>query len=578
MNKILFILTVFFYCVSPSQAQEQPEHEKKIYVDNEGKTYINKELPVYIKLSTSPDEKGQTVNLKSEATSKYSNPMYFDSEGLNTVRSPWAVDPNTKNMIYPQTDVIFEVYADGIAPKTRVSYKNNKPTTIQSKLFASGNIEVELNAYDAVSGVEAIFYNLNNQGFKKYENPINLNGEQIHTLHYYAVDNVGNTERLKKLEITVDEGKPTSQIEFKGDQHEKDISGKTSIILSAKDSFGIENIYYRIDEGREYPYSKPLWSGSLSQGEHNITYYAADKVGNKETPKTVSFYVDKTPPTVIEEFIGNGFMVGGKEYSSGRSKMKLTAFDNHAGVKEIYYSINNQEYQLYQEPFYLTAASGNLSIKTYALDNVNNRTASEQSKTSASIPYIDLSGPKLSFSFIGPSFSYNNLTYINKKTKIKLSGYDSESGLKTLEYKINDNITTPYEKPFQLAKEQGELTIKFTGYDYVDNSNFKEFKVLSDTAGPELFFTFSTPASGSKEIAGNKIDTYPAHVTIFLSCTDQYSGFKSLYYQIGDTEVKRYNGGIDYLKTNKTHEIKAFAYDKLNNKASKSITIFVESE
>jgi hypothetical protein len=65
--------------------------------------------------------------------------------------------------------------------------------------------------------------------------------------------------------------------------------------------------------------------------------------------------------------LGKSFFSGGKEFSSGKSRLKLTSFDNKAGVKEVRYSVNNGEYQLYDSPVFLTQSAGNLIIKSYAV-------------------------------------------------------------------------------------------------------------------------------------------------------------------------------------------------------------------
>ena len=50
--------------------------------------------------------------------------------------------------------------------------------------------------------------------------------------------------------------------------------------------------------------------------------------------------------------MGNTYMVGGKEYSSGRSRLKVAAVDNKAGVKEVWFSINGAPFELYDKPVF----------------------------------------------------------------------------------------------------------------------------------------------------------------------------------------------------------------------------------
>ena len=56
---------------------------------------------------------------------------------------------------------------------------------------------------------------------------------------------------------------------------------------------------------------------TLSEGEHTISYFSEDILGNKEDEKSFDFYLDKSAPKVIDEIIGNTFIANGKEYYSG---------------------------------------------------------------------------------------------------------------------------------------------------------------------------------------------------------------------------------------------------------------------
>ena len=46
--------------------------------------------------------------LNSEQSAEYANPMYLDVEGFNSLRSPSAVDPETRKTVYPLEDIIYD--------------------------------------------------------------------------------------------------------------------------------------------------------------------------------------------------------------------------------------------------------------------------------------------------------------------------------------------------------------------------------------------------------------------------------------------------------------------------------------
>ncbi|MGB4594643.1 MAG: DUF1906 domain-containing protein, partial [Anaerolineaceae bacterium] len=69
-------------------------------------------------------------------------------------------------------------------------------------------VTVTLSATDNVSGINAIYYNLNGTGWKKYTTPFNVTGDQTHTLQYRAVDGVYNWEDPKQTTFKIDTTPP----------------------------------------------------------------------------------------------------------------------------------------------------------------------------------------------------------------------------------------------------------------------------------------------------------------------------------------------------------------------------------
>ena len=177
MKKIISLaFYLLFIGYATGLAQKQPVHKHKMFLSPDGKLYINKGLPLYLRISTSPAENAPSYLLKSEVTSKYSNPMYLDTEGKNTFRSPSAVDTTTKAVVEPKEDIIYEVYADSKAPKTHLKFENSKKLMFEKegKTFVNGDLVIDLVAYDEMSGVEQILYSMNGAEYSKYTGAIKL--------------------------------------------------------------------------------------------------------------------------------------------------------------------------------------------------------------------------------------------------------------------------------------------------------------------------------------------------------------------------------------------------------------------
>src|SRR6266542_1361370 len=102
MRRVAIATFLLFSCYITGTAQQLPVHEKKVYVSPDHRIYYNKSLPVYFFVSTSTDPAAPRYLIHSETTPKYANPMYFDTEGKNTLRSPSAVDTVTKKIVEPK--------------------------------------------------------------------------------------------------------------------------------------------------------------------------------------------------------------------------------------------------------------------------------------------------------------------------------------------------------------------------------------------------------------------------------------------------------------------------------------------
>lgn len=573
MSFRIISLTILAFLSIELLAQENPKHEKKIYKNQDGKVYVNKALPVYLSVST--DRVGSDSEVLEGKNPTYSSPMYLDSEGYNTIRSPWQVDPETKKVVYPKAEVIFELYADSKAPKTSIEF--NSENLVQSSdevVMKSGT--VSLSATDETAGIETIYYSIDNGAFMKYTSPINFNEEKTSILKYYSVDNVGNAEDISMIRVEIDNSAPTSSLVVEGDQSEKVLSVRSTLLLEAKDnSTDNSKIFYTIDDGKTFVYSKPVSITNLSEGEHSITYFAVDDVDNNEEKKTYSFFLDKSAPRVIDEIIGNTFIANGKEYYSGRTKLKLVAMDNKAGVKEIRYSINGGEFKLYESPFYLSEP-GNLNIEVLVMDNVNNRVrTTEFSDKNNLINYVDLAGPNLSHSVTGPSFTVKDTIYISKETRINLKGKDNDSGFKEIDYQVDNGSSVTYTESFSIESD-GFHRITYNGYDNLSNSSTESMICKVDNKGPEVFNRFSINSNKTKVVEDETVTVYPPHVVLFLSSTDRGAGLDKISYQVNGGTMLPYRSLIESFKKNTLYRINVSVVDKLGNENQEEIAFYIE--
>jgi hypothetical protein len=278
---------------------------------------------------------------------------------------------------------------------------------------------------------------------------------------------------------------------------------------------------------------------------------------------------------VFEEIIGNTYMVAGKEYSSGRSQLKIAAVDNKAGVREVYYSLNNGEFARYERPVYLSDILGAVTIRSYAIDNVGNRSESDTQSEQFAMPTIDITGPIISYDFIGKKLLLRDTLWIGPETRIALRARDNGAGVNRIIFKHTDGPDTEYTEPFSIAKG-GYYRVNLTAYDNVDNLNLLSFEVGVDNRPPLIFCHFSAEPYRHIEEDGRRIPVYPLGTKVFLAATDNLSGEVIITFSINNSKPSRYSSVIESLGVNKSYLIRVEAVDALGNRSEKEFAFAIQ--
>ncbi len=582
MNKLNLFLTVGFALIMPAVfAQNIPTYEIRSYRDSSNRLYWNKNQEVFISLS--PTRDGKREVLESEISKDYTEPFYFDTEGLNYIRSHWAVDKTTKKTVYPQKELLWEVYADGKAPTVKASFLN-APSMIRAGVKIYGrNAGVKLTADDETSGVQALNYSLDGANYEAYKEVIRFDKEGEHTIKYFAVDNVGNVSKIQEKTLWVDITPPSTTCTITGVNigEENIISAHTRIYLEASDgTAGLSKTYWYYDEQTPKLYTgQNLPLNYLEDGRHTLYFYSTDKVNNKEELQSYKFYLDKTAPITASDVLGDRFIVGDQIYFSGRTKLKLTAVDNKSGVKSVMYSVDGSEFKNYDDPFYLPNKQGFHVVKYYALDNTDNTTSGDKSLNSKYLEfrlrvdkiYVDLTGPTLGYNIIGKKFRVGDTVFIAPDTKLSMWAKDGESGLHYIAYSIDgEQKENEYKGAFSITGKSGIHKVEYFAYDNVNNRNIDEFKVFLDSEGPDISSRFSVVSSGTKR----NLDIYPAYASLFISVQDELTGISKILYSINGKPYVVYKNYIEGFRKNRVNTINIKAYDKLGNQSTKEIKFF----
>lgn len=546
MKKSLTLVALL--AVSLIWAQTQPEHKKKTYVDSLSRYYQQATMPVYLLIATSPG--GPTEKLLPDSRKE----VLLEGHGTHTLKH--------ENNVTMQNDE-FTIYADGLAPVTKSSFLN-APAYLSAKQFYGPGLNVTLASKDEMSGLENVFHSADGKAYEKYQ-PISFGTEGDHSYNYYALDNTGNAEKVNTRNFVVDLTSPETFHHIIGISSESVISTTSSIYLTVSDALsGVNKTQYKLDKEpyRNYTTGNITFQ-YLADGEHTLTYYSVDNVTNKETEKSVKFYLDKTAPIMSADVLGDKFIVGDKVYFSGRTKLKLTAVDNKSGVKGMMYSINTDPFAAYSEPFYLPGKSGFHNVRFYATDNTSNQVTDNFHHT-VGVVYVDLTGPTISHGFMGPTFNKGDTVFVSPKTTVAIYASDPEAGLKKIAYSFNtsaEELTYTTGKPVALS-QAGFQTLNYFAYDNVNNKNSKSTFFILDEKGPTVKFEFSAPVKDNK---------YPAYTLLYLTATDGEVGADQIRYSINGSKEQPYLGAIRGFNKNKEYTIKITSTDLLGNTSSSEI-------
>lgn len=202
MYKKLVVLQILVCIAFNVSAQDKPESEAHTYISEEGKFYLQKNQPVYLYLSNSADSSAVKYRIRSKKTPQFTNPMHFDTDGVNFLKIYGRSSDSIFNE--PRDTTSYPVYADCREPETYGIF-NTKITGYKDglKIYPIGT-KLSLLEYDAVSGTSKIYYSINQEAFREYTQAIEFKDTLMVNIQFFGVDHVGNSESIKELNFIID--------------------------------------------------------------------------------------------------------------------------------------------------------------------------------------------------------------------------------------------------------------------------------------------------------------------------------------------------------------------------------------
>ena len=543
-----------------------------VYISPEDRIYVNKNLPIYLKFSTSPN--GKTYDLKSLKHPEDTEPFYLDTEGPNYIRTKWALDPETKKYAYPLREIEMELYADSKPPVVSPVFKSSSSYNRGGTVYYGRDLGIDFKHWDEQAGVKGSYWSLNNNSWEEGMADFSSKNSGSYTFTYYSVDNVNNYTDSKTVSFVYDKTAPnTKLIPTRDDLYV--FGPKTFVQFEiVEEHAGVKDTYYRLT-GVDFTKVRKgqVLPANLEDGEYKLDYYSIDNVNNGESSKSQKVYLDKIAPESLLN-ASPSFEKGDRLYVSPKSEIRLSATDNKAGVRDISFTTRGFKNATYTEPVTLNGFHGLTSINYSAVDMVDNKEANNYQEI-----FVDSLRPATDIEFLGDFFEVASRFYVNEATKIKLSASDLNSGVARTEYAGIGNDFNKYEEPFSLTKE-GYYGMMYRSIDNVDNVEYSQsIDLYLDKKGPEIVFNFSNRSMGEED--GVKI--YPVGTRLFLGATDDQSGTNTISYQVNNQKAVHYSSPktIDIsekkaFKKGKVYEVQIMTTDLVNNETEQTIKFRIE--
>lgn len=325
-----------------------------------------------------------------------------------------------------------------------------------------------------------------------------------HSLDFFSVDNLGQTESTKTVGFTVYTrvDQSDSRILYRGSgwgtaPHEQHFGGTVrtlstdgsayfnftgsafALVAPKGGDLGVASV--SVDGGA--PIDIDLYSptqqyrqrvhtvSGLSAGQHVLrvdwtgrkhSSSSSTKIAVDAIDVTGAVVADTAAPITLDDYNG--------EWRNTPVTVSLTATDTHSWVASTHYRTAEGEYTTYLAPF-TVSSEGTTTLEYYSVDGAG---VTEYPRT---VPIkIDYTAPVTSHT--APS------SWRKGPVEVTLAGTDPLSGLKEIRYTVADGPEQVYSAPISISQE-GSVIVRYWGVDNVGNTETpKSVTVLVDDTAP----------------------------------------------------------------------------------------------
>ncbi len=282
--------------------QGTPNASDWLQIDLGAPTRVN-DMKIYFYSNKAFGSGGSTYAQPTAYTLQYFDGTNWDNAS-NQALNPATPAPNyNEDTFTPATAQLWRVMVTHAASRgvgiKEVQLFNTVPLTTASFVpsgtangWYPGNVTVTLHASDQGGpGVASTVYQIDGGGWIPYTVPFQVTGEGPHTVQYYSVDTLGNTEPANSVPVNIDTTAPVTTASVSPTPTNGQVNGTATVTLSPTDAgSGVASTTYTIDGGAPQTYTGPFQI--TAGGLHTVLFHSTDNVGNVETNKTLTVQVN----------------------------------------------------------------------------------------------------------------------------------------------------------------------------------------------------------------------------------------------------------------------------------------------
>jgi hypothetical protein len=256
--------------------------------------------------------------------------------------------------------------------------------------FITDDTQITLSCDDGQgSGVQAVYYKLNNDSWNEYSEPLTLSEDGLYTIDYYCIDNVNKSSEIESETDKVDNIAPVTTKTIGEPKYNEGyyITNHTSmVLLGFDDEVGCSVTNYDIN-GIPQSQSENCnvtvdWT-NRDDGVYTIGFWSVDLLLNYENATTQDHYLDNSPPTIwvlnptldeadsVEKCMQSVVAIVNDGEGSGVKKVWAELYDNtNMSVRTVNMSLT--KYGTYESLMDKQLPAGYYTLKVYAEDNLGN--------------------------------------------------------------------------------------------------------------------------------------------------------------------------------------------------------------